>query len=635
MRFFELNFDSTRNMVNDRDPGAEADAQPMLVPLLTGWKSGEFVLVSLAWLATLVFFWAWWLRPEHNIGTASYLYVSLLQAWLTFLPAYFLFIFFRARQPVGPVRLPPGCRVAMVVTKAPSEPFPVVAETLTAMLAQDYPHDTWLADEDPSLETIAWCARHNVQISTRKGRTDYHRKEWPRRTRCKEGNLAYFYDMYGYERYDFVAQLDADHVPKPGYLRQMMRPFADPAVGYVSAPSICDKNAGESWSARGRLHCEATMHGALQAGYNGGWAPHCIGSHYSVRTKALKEIGGLGPELAEDHSTTLMMNAHGWRGIHAMNAYASGDGPRTFADLITQEFQWSRSLVMILLKYTPQYLGRLPPHLKFQFVFSQLWYPLFAIFMASCFAMPVLALVLKTTFVDVTYPAFLLHSLPMGVVLTYLVLRMRAAGMLRPNDGKVFSWEMLVFLFAKWPWILAGTIAAIHDRLTGGYVDFRVTPKGRSEADPLPARVLAPYVFLSLASALPVLLVSDPRFASGFSIFALVNAAIYAAIYVIVLVMHGRENRVRKPSHAYKPAVATALVALLALPVLGAKENGLRGLDAVVHGARYFTLTARTYPVAGAGQGGIGVWTVTFAPRWIANEVEDQQLVPVQMANNE
>ena len=58
-----------------------------------------------------------------------------------------------------------------------------------------------------------------------------------------------------------------------------MAPFADPAVGYVSAPSICDSNAERSWSARGRLYAEGTLHGALLAGYTNGWAPLCIGSH--------------------------------------------------------------------------------------------------------------------------------------------------------------------------------------------------------------------------------------------------------------------------------------------------------------------------------------------------------------------
>ena len=94
------------------------------------------------------------------------------------------------------------------------------------------------------------------KISTRKDQTDYHRTNWPRRTKCKEGNLAFFYDHYGYANYDFVVQLDADHVPTEGYLEEMLRGFADPKVGYVSAPSICDSNAKESWSARGRLYVE-------------------------------------------------------------------------------------------------------------------------------------------------------------------------------------------------------------------------------------------------------------------------------------------------------------------------------------------------------------------------------------------
>ena len=60
----------------------------------------------------------------------------------------------------------------------------------------------------------------------------------------------------------------------------------------------------------------------------------------------------------------MMFNAAGWRGVHALDAIAHGDGPNTFADLATQEFQWSRSLVTILLKYTPLYIGKLSPRLE-------------------------------------------------------------------------------------------------------------------------------------------------------------------------------------------------------------------------------------------------------------------------------
>nr|WP_246249308.1 glycosyltransferase family 2 protein [Chelativorans alearense] len=568
------------------------------------------------WAAALVYFWAWWLKPEHHFSVAGSVLVTGVLAWVTLLPAYFLVIFYRGRKPNGPLRLPAGSRIAMVVTKAPAEPFPVVAQTLKAMLAQEVPHDTWLADEDPSPETLAWCRRHGVFVSTRKGRLDYHRASWPRRTRCKEGNLAFFYDHYGYKRYDFVAQLDADHVPEPGYLFEMLRPFADPGVGYVSAPSICDRNAHESWSARGRLYAEASMHGSLQAGYNGGLAPLCIGSHYAVRTEALQQIGGLGPELAEDHSTTLIMNAHGWRGVHALDAIAHGDGPRTFADLVTQEFQWSRSLVTILLQYSPKHVGNLPPRLKFQFLFSQLWYPLFSLFMALMFAMPIIALLRGEIFVGVTYPAFLAHFAPLSIVLILTAYRWRAGGTFRPVDANVLSWEAMLFLLARWPWALAGCAAAIRDWLTGSFVDFRVTPKGTSEVDTLPIRVLAPYGVLSLASILPVLAVENAGDTRGFYLFAIVNAALYAILLLVIVTRHARENDVRVQARLYRPALAASLLALFVLPGVATAERGKQGLEALSWGAGNFYLFENRYSVAGAGIGQPGLRRTVFNPGW-------------------
>ena len=39
-----------------------------------------------------------------------------------------------------------------------------------------------------------------MRVSTREGVAAYHRPSWPRRTRCKEGNLAFFYDTWGSRR---------------------------------------------------------------------------------------------------------------------------------------------------------------------------------------------------------------------------------------------------------------------------------------------------------------------------------------------------------------------------------------------------------------------------------------------------
>ncbi len=570
------------------------------------------------WFASFFYFWHWWLQPEHVSSPWRYAVVTVTLLWITTIPIYFIALFSRARRPAADAPVPKGARIAMVVTKAPSEPFAVVRETLEAALRQnDVTHDTWLADEDPAPQVRGWCDAHGVRISTRKGIEAYHRSEWPRRTRCKEGNLAYFYDHYGYELYDFVAQFDADHVPDPDYLKHAVAPFADPAVGYVSAPSICDSNASQSWSARGRLYMEASLHGALQSGYNSGWAPLCIGSHYTVRTCALRAVGGLGPELAEDHSTTLLMNAGGWKGVHAVDAIAHGQGPETFGDLATQEFQWSRSLVAILLKYSPAYVPRLPGHLRFQFLFSQLWYPMYSAFMLLMFALPVYALATGRNFADVTYLGFQLHVLPLSFAMLGLAYWWRSTGVFRPADGKVLSWEGMAFLFLRWPWSLLGTFSALWNHFSGTFVDFRITPKGGGDVRPMPYRMIAPYIVLSAVAGLTAWLVTEPGTAGGFYIFNLLNALIYGFLAVFLLYRHARENGLPIIGRSASGAMAAVSGLLLAVVITGASyENSAKGVSSLMIGVPMISLTETVFPVAGAGMGEPGRPIIRYRLKW-------------------
>ncbi|WP_298261752.1 glycosyltransferase [uncultured Litoreibacter sp.] len=588
--------------------------------ILTGRTRVKYWAIAAAWVAAAGFFWIWWLQPEHNVGWGRYVIVSSCLFWIYFLQGYFVAMFLRAQRIAAHVGVPKPARVAMVVTKAPNEPFAILRETLGAMLAQDVPHDTWLADEDPQAETIEWCAAHGVKISTRQGVAEYHQPVWPRRTRCKEGNLAYFYDHYGYSQYDFVAQLDADHVPQSGYLREVLRPFSDPSIGYVSAPSICAQNARTSWAARTRLHAEAMFHGVLQAGYSNGWAPMCIGSHYAVRTAALRQIGGLGPELAEDHSTSLLMNAAGWRGMHAMDAIAIGQGPANLSDLVTQEFQWSRSLLTLLLAHTPRYVRSLPARQKFQFVFSQLWYPLFAVFMAVMFALPAFALLLDTRFVDVTYPAFLLHVFPTIVVLVGLAFVIRRDGFFRPLNAKVLGWEKALFAALQWPWVLWGCTMAVWDRLSGKFVDFRVTPKGEAASASVPWRVLAPYFALASASLAPVIFATNVANAAGFYIFALVNAAIYTSLFAIIVTNHLRETGQLRRWIGADAALQFSCVAALGVAICyGAMAQGREAAIALATTRGQVQLLHSGFVVAGAGQGAQGQLHVAYNPSWVSD----------------
>ena len=226
--------------------------------------------------------------------------------YVTLIPVYFLILANQLRE-VDPRTPVPGLRVAFVVTRAPSEEWAVARTTLAAMRAQRFPYgfDVWLCDENPGAEILEWCEDNGVCVSTRYGVDDYHRATWPRRTRCKEGNLAYFYDHWGYRNYDVVAQLDCDHVPAPTISRKWsgrspIRPSAT-----SPAPSVCDANAARVLGGAG-ADAPRGLPRAVRPGHNDGLAPMCIGSHYAVRTPTpCATSAGLGPELAEDFSTTL------------------------------------------------------------------------------------------------------------------------------------------------------------------------------------------------------------------------------------------------------------------------------------------------------------------------------------------
>jgi len=502
--------------------------------------------LSLCWAGCLADFWWWWLEPAHWVSTAGCVANSIVLFYFTCYPLFFVMAVNRLRKVRRSAPVPP-LRVAFIVTRAPSEPWDVARATLIAMLHQDFPmaYDVWLADERPDDEILRWCQDNGVAMSCRYGVPEYHRPDWPRRTKCKEGNLAFFYDHWGYRDYDVVAQLDCDHRPSPTYLAEMVRPFADPAIGYVAAPSVCDTNAANSWSARGRLYREATFHGAFQLGHSGGWAPACIGSHYAVRTAALREIGGLGPELAEDLSTTFLLNSAGWHGAFAIDAEAHGDGPDTFAAMLVQEFQWSRSLTVILLRLVPHNIWRLPLSLRIRFVYALLFYGLLVTSTLGGIVLAPSAAIAGKPWVSINYLAFLAHWWSLSAWLIGVTLLLRRRGLLRPPEAPIVSWENWLYSLTRWPYIALGIAAALLHLVRPRAHSFKVTPKGVAGLDSLSVRLTIPYILISVCCSAAAVVGENTGGVTGYVFLCIIAALIYSMVAILVPILHAREMTVR------------------------------------------------------------------------------------------
>lgn len=512
--------------------------------VMSGLQKFLYWLLVIIWLIALIWFWNWWLGSNHLVTWAGFVLTSFVLFWSTVVPAWFFFFAGRMKRPNPELPLPQG-RVAMIVTRAPSEPWSVVRKTLVAMLTQNFPesYDVWLADEDPTPKIADWCLSHGVFLSCRKNVEGYHNKKWPRRRKCKEGNLCYFYDSFGYDRYDFVVQMDADHVPEEDYLIHMIAPFINPDVGYVAAPSICDANFKESWTVRGRLFVEASLHGSLQAGYNGGgFSPICIGSHYAVRTQALQEAGGLGPELAEDHSTTLMINNAGWDGAFAFDAIAHGDGAGSFAASMTQEFQWSRSLTRIFFEWRSKFFHGLTFKKRLMFLFAELWYPIFALQMTIAVLSPEAALIIGSPWVSVNYVDFIWRYVILTIACLMPIFFVKAVGAFRPKKAPVMSWETVLFQIIRWPWVVIGCLLGFIDSMLDLNFGFKVTPKGDGQRHSLGVVSIFPYILMVVGFGLIVMTSQPVPDVSGYRWLALLDVTLYTTALLAVVFLHLVEN---------------------------------------------------------------------------------------------
>lgn len=424
--------------------------------------------VFFVWFLVFVDFIFWWLTKAQPRMPELYWLNTFTVFWIPFLQLYFFLFSLRQKEIKVDPHIAP-CRVAMITTKIPSESEDLLIRTLVAMKSQkfDYPYDVWLADENPTNSMLEWCKVNGVNVSTRKDEPYYHNTTYPRKAKTKEGNLMYFYDKFGFENYDFVSQFDADHAPEPDFLQEVIKYFNNPEVGYVSSPSITDGNMEDSWTVAARCNWESTTHGPIQSGSNLGFSPMMFGSHYTHRIKALKAIGGIAPEIAEDHTTTLLYNANGWEGAFARNAIAHGYGAVGVGDSMLQEYQWALVGLRAMFLVTPKHFLKLNWKVKIQFLVWELWYPILTIVTLISYFLPVVALMIQNPIVAVEGYGFLWHYIPLFLISIGYAIWLRALNHLRPIIGWQVSWETAIFQILQFPWIALGVLEGLKQVVFG------------------------------------------------------------------------------------------------------------------------------------------------------------------------
>ncbi len=450
-------------MADHPPPGPDTTSPSKLqtLPVMgTGERVAFVALTALAGTAMLALLGRWVMMGQREhlgttraaFGIATLLLVFHLGSWFSR-----WLLLWRMRRPV-PMAAAPGVRVAVVTTFVPhAEPPGMLAQSLQAMVAMDYPHDTWVLDEGDSPEVAALCARLGARHYTRKGRPEFQSDAGPYASETKYGNYNAWLTEIGYDRYDVLAAFDPDHIPEPIFLERVLGYFRDPDVGYVQAPQ-CYYNQDASFIARGAAEESYTYYASHQMASFGMGQPILVGSHNAQRITALKEVGGFAAHDADDLLITLRYRAKGWRGVYVPEILVLGTTPVDWRGYLRQQVRWTKSVIDLKLRVLPHMVRHLPPVERFLSLFHGAYY-------LRAFAIPVTYLLLAFLLMRGTHPLWL-RALPMEL-LTGLVMLLGSIGLFRrrfsldPVGEGGLHWRASLLQFAKWPYQCLATWRAM------------------------------------------------------------------------------------------------------------------------------------------------------------------------------
>lgn len=263
----------------------------------------------------------------------------------------------RVPEPMAP---PAGWRVAAVTTFVPGlESVAMLRRTVTAMVAMDYPHDTWVLDEGDDAQIRRLCEELGARYFTRRGIDRYNSDGGEFAARSKHGNYNAWLDALGYDGYDVVVGFDPDHIPAPVFLERTLGYLQDDRIGYVQSAQVY-YNQSAGFIARGAAEETYGYYSSVQmASYALGY-PIVTGCHNVHRTTALREVGGFAYHDADDLLITVLYRAAGWRGVYVPEQLASGITPVDWSGYLMQQRRWARSVLDVKLRELPKVAGKLP-----------------------------------------------------------------------------------------------------------------------------------------------------------------------------------------------------------------------------------------------------------------------------------
>ena len=166
----------------------------------------------------------------------------------------------------------------------------------------------------------------------------------------KAGNLRYGAE---YTHGEIITIFDADFVPRPDFLLELVPYMDDPTIGIVQSPQFFDTPKQMNWIQRCAGSTQELFYRFIQPSRDALGAAICVGTSALYRRTALDAIGGF-PKIghSEDIYTGLWMLGAGYSTRYVPVAVSKGVTPSKLDNFIAQQYRWCEgSMSMLASRY--------------------------------------------------------------------------------------------------------------------------------------------------------------------------------------------------------------------------------------------------------------------------------------------
>ena len=249
-----------------------------------------------------------------------------------------------------PERWPAVC----IQIPAYNEPPELLAETIEAVMRQDYP-GRWMVQvvDNNTPDEATWRPIEELCRSLGDRVEFMHLADWPG---YKSGALNEATHRLP-DWVEVIAVVDADYLVSPGFLTATARHFADPEVGFVQTPQHYRDWSDDRYLA-GLFYSYKYFFDVSMVSRHEHAAIIFGGTMGLIRRSALARIGGWDEWcITEDAEASLRLLGLGYRGVYDPRSYGAGLMPLSFEGLKKQRFRWAFGGVQILRKHARAICG--------------------------------------------------------------------------------------------------------------------------------------------------------------------------------------------------------------------------------------------------------------------------------------